>query len=48
MKALRPDAFEEPVGPVDALYRDLRRKLRGIPGVLRAECLALWDDCPKR
>jgi tRNA(Arg) A34 adenosine deaminase TadA len=40
--AIRPDALEAPLGPVAALYRGMARRLDAVPGVLAAECRALW------
>jgi tRNA(adenine34) deaminase len=42
LKALRPDALEEPLGAPAALFRPLARRPRIVPGVLREDCLALW------
>ena len=37
-----PQAMEEEFGPVASHYADMQRKMTAVPGVLRAECLALW------
>ncbi|MDZ4735975.1 MAG: nucleoside deaminase [Rhodospirillaceae bacterium] len=42
LKSLRPDALEEPLGPVADLYAGLARRIEAVPGVLRADCLAVW------
>jgi tRNA(adenine34) deaminase len=42
LKKIRPDALEEPLGPVAEIYRGMSRKLRAVPGVLHEECRALW------
>ncbi|MEX1108424.1 MAG: nucleoside deaminase [Dongiaceae bacterium] len=44
LKALRPDALEEPLGPVADLYAGLARRIEGVPGVLGADGLALWTE----
>jgi tRNA(adenine34) deaminase len=46
LQAIRPDALEAALGPVDDLYLDLPRRLEPLAGVLRAECLALWTGRP--
>jgi hypothetical protein len=42
LQSLCPAALEEPFGPVADLYRPLTRRLDAVPGILRADCLALF------
>ena len=45
---LCPNAMEEALGPVAQTYAGTRRKVTGVPGVLRDECRALWEVYAER
>lgn len=42
LKRLRPDAIDEPMLPTETLFAGMQRKMQVIPGVLEADCTALW------
>jgi tRNA(adenine34) deaminase len=43
LKGHCPAALEEVFGPVGETYADMDRQMRAVEGVLREDCLALWQ-----
>jgi tRNA(Arg) A34 adenosine deaminase TadA len=43
LKALRPDALDEPMLPTEVLFASMSRPMRVIPGVMAEACRELWN-----